>query len=100
MQDENYIKDMDELWDVDQCQILDESGCDFEAVQSSLELNKELNKIMRKSRRNWLLDSTLLRDERDGFIRFAKEKIYYLKIDLEQQAKQVIRRICSKLRRS
>lgn len=97
---QDNIESMDKMWDKEQCEIHDEPGCDFEGVQQSLRLNKELSRIMKVSQRNWLLDPILLRDEAKGFRDYLREELFYLKIDLQQHAKDAVRTMMHKFKKA
>lgn len=98
MQDENYIRDLDE-WDPKFCEIEEEVNNDFKYVVTSIKANKEITRILKASKRNKLLDPIIIRAEANGFIRFIKEQSYYLEEELKQQAKEVIKSIWSKIKK-
>lgn len=99
MQKENYaIRDLDE-WSPKYCEIEEEVDNNFNDVVECIKVNKEIKRIMRVSKRNWLLDPILVKDEIKDHINYAKEQIYYLKEDLEQQAKGVIKTIYGRFKR-
>jgi len=89
-----------EVWDSEQCEIMDESGLSFDVVQESLKLNDDIKRIIQLSKRNWLLDPIIVSNQIKHLKQTIKEEFYYLKIDLQQQSKEVIKNIYRRIKKA
>ena len=98
MHEKDCIEDMDVIWDSEQCEIQAEEQIDFDSYLQSLKLNDELSRVMRLSKRHWLTDPILVKNEITGLHDYIREQSYYLKIDLKQRAKGVIKSIYARVK--